>query len=96
MVMGRNALYAFGQQITRYPFADIAQTEDANHPLALVNHRQPADLQRLHVPHRLGEVVILAAAMDARGHYIARRRTTGIETVLRYCLSFMSARRYRD
>src|SRR5207302_7361110 len=96
MVMGRNALYAFGQQITGYPFADIAQTEDANHPLALVNHRQPADLQRLHVPHRLGEVVILAAAMDARGHYIARRRTTGIETVLRYCLSFMSARRYRD
>jgi len=29
--------------------------------------------------------------MDARGHYIARRRTTGIETVLRYCSPFMSA-----
>src|SRR5215813_13523273 len=83
VVMGRNALHAFGQQFTGCPFANVAQTEDADHSLALVNHRQPADLQRLHVPHRLGEVVILAAAMDARGHHIARRRTASIETVLR-------------
>jgi hypothetical protein len=34
------------------------QTEDADHPLALVDHWQPADLQCLHVPHRLGEVVV--------------------------------------
>src|SRR5262249_42326432 len=83
VVMGRNGLHAFGQQFTGCPFANVAQTEDADHSLALVNHRQPADLQRLHVPHRLGEVVILAAAMDARGHHIARRRTASIETVLR-------------
>ena len=82
---GPNALYAFGQQITGCPSADIAQTEDANHPLALVNHRQPADLQRLHVPHRLGEVVILAAAMDARGHYIAAyMRGLGADEVVDY------------
>src|SRR5258708_29130470 len=51
-VMGRNALDAFGQQITGRRMADVAQTEDADHPLALVDHWQPADLQCLHVPHR--------------------------------------------
>ena len=45
VVMGRNALDAFGQQITGRRMADIAQTEDADHPLALVDHRQPADLE---------------------------------------------------
>jgi hypothetical protein len=33
--------------------ADIAQTEDTNHPLALIDHRQSADLQLLHVLHAL-------------------------------------------
>jgi hypothetical protein len=51
--------------------ADVGQTEDADHPLALVDHWQPADLQCLHVPHRLGEVIVLPAAMDAWGHHIA-------------------------
>jgi hypothetical protein len=36
---------------------DVAQTEDADHPLALVDHWQPADFQCLHVPYRLGEVI---------------------------------------
>ncbi len=63
--------------------AEVAQTKDADHPLALVDHRQPADLERLHVPYRLGEVVVLPAAMDARGHHIARRRAAGIEAILR-------------
>ena len=35
--------------------ADAAQAYAADHPLALVDHWQPADLQCLHVPHRLGE-----------------------------------------
>ena len=42
VVMGRNALDAFGQQIAGRRMADVAQTEDADHPLALVDHRQPA------------------------------------------------------
>src|ERR1700682_6631765 len=78
VVMGRNALNAFGQQITGRRMADVAQTEDADHPLALVDHWQPADLQCLHVPHRLGEVIVLPAAMDAWGHHIACRRAASI------------------
>jgi rhodanese-related sulfurtransferase len=61
--------------------ADVAQTEDADHPVALVDHRQPADLQRLHVPPRLGEVIVFSATMDACGHHIARRRL-GVGVVL--------------
>ena len=34
VVMGRNALDAFGQQIAGRRMADVAQTEDADHPLA--------------------------------------------------------------
>jgi hypothetical protein len=45
--------------------ADVAHTEDADHPPAFVDHRQPADLQLLHMAHRLGEVIVLPAAMDA-------------------------------
>src|SRR3984893_10454080 len=63
--------------------ADIAQTEDTNHPLALIDHRQSADLQLLHVLHGLGEVVVITAAMDAWCHHITRRRAVGIEVVLR-------------
>ena len=43
----------------------VVPTEDANHPLVLVDHRQPADLQLFHVPGRLGELIVLSAAMDA-------------------------------
>jgi len=43
-VMGRNALDALGQQITGRRMADVTQTDDADHPLALVHHRQPAEL----------------------------------------------------
>ena len=63
--------------------ADIAQTEDTNHPLALIDHRQSADLQLLHVLHGLGEVVVITAAMDAWCHHITRRHAVGIEVVLR-------------
>src|ERR1700761_6698732 len=63
--------------------ADVAETEDADHPLALVDHRQPAELQLLHVMHRLCKVIVLPAAMDAFGHYVARRRAACIEVVAR-------------
>src|SRR5262245_1805295 len=82
-VVRRNILGPFGQQIAGRRMAEVAQTKDADHPLALVDHGQPADLERLHVPYRLAEVVVIPAAMDARGHHIARRRAAGIETILR-------------
>src|SRR5215472_16759789 len=63
--------------------ADVAQTEDADHPLALVDHRQSADLQGLHVPYWLGEIVVIPAAMDAWSHHIARRCALDVEAVLR-------------
>jgi len=70
--MGRNAPDALGQQIiTGRGMADVTQTDDADHPLALVHHRQPAELQLLHVMHRLCEVIVLPATMDAFGHHIA-------------------------
>jgi hypothetical protein len=63
--MRRHVLNVFGQEITRRQAADITKTKDANHPLALVDHWQPTNLQLFHVPYRLGEVVIIAAAMNA-------------------------------
>src|ERR1700732_1794258 len=42
-----------------------------------------ADLQRLHVPYRFSEIVVIPTAMNAWGHHLARRRATGIEVVLR-------------
>src|SRR6202047_413950 len=82
-VMGRNALDALGQQITGPGMANVTQTDDADHPLALVHHRQPAELQLLHVMHRLCEVIVLPATMDAFGHHIARHRAASIEVVAR-------------
>src|SRR6266576_6922597 len=82
-VMGRNTLDAIGQQITGRRMADITQTDDADHPLALVHHRQPAELQLLHVMHRLCEVIVFPATMDAFGHHIARHRAASIEVVAR-------------
>jgi hypothetical protein len=83
-MMGRNALDAFRQQIDGRRMADIAETEDACHPFALVDHRQSADLQSLHVPHRLGEILVLTATMNFRGHHIARRRAAGIKVFFSY------------
>src|ERR1700680_1132024 len=82
-VMGRNALDALGQQIAGRRMAHVTQTDDADHPLALVHHRQPAELQLLHVMHRLCEVIVLPATMDAFGHHIARLRAASIEVVAR-------------
>src|ERR1700694_655194 len=83
-VMGRNPPDALGQQIiTGRRMADVTQTDDADHPLALVHHRQPAELQLLHVMHRLGEGIVLPATMDAFGHHIARHRAASIEAVAR-------------
>src|SRR6266850_963404 len=82
-VRGRNALGALGQQITGRRMADVAQTDHADNPLALVDHRQPAELQLLHVMYRLCEVIVLPATMDAFGHHIARRRAASIEVVAR-------------
>src|SRR5262245_60954798 len=73
----------FGQHIDGRRVAHVSQAEDADHPLALVDHRQAAHLELLHVPDRLGEIIVLPAAMDARGHDIARDRIAGVEAVLR-------------
>ena len=59
------------------------QTEDANHSLTFVDHRQPADLQYLHVPYSFArEIVIFPAAMNAWGHDITRRGALCVEVVL--------------
>src|SRR5262249_52451775 len=55
-MMRRNAPDALRQQFDRRRLADIAKAEHADHALVLVDHRQPADFQLLHVAHRLGEV----------------------------------------
>jgi hypothetical protein len=81
--MSRNTPDGLGQQITRRGTADVTQTDDANHPLALVDHGQPADLQLLHMMHRLCEIIVVPATMDAFSHHIARRRAAGIEIVAR-------------
>src|SRR6516225_6871966 len=81
-VMRRNAPNTFGHQSTRRYLTNIAQAEDANQPLALVDHRQSADLKLLHPPHCLSEVIVIPAAMNARGHHVARGRALGIEVVL--------------
>ncbi len=62
---------------------DVTETEHADHPLALINHRQPTDLKFFHMPHGLSEVIVLAATMDLRGHYITCRCLAGVEVVLR-------------
>jgi len=51
-MMSRNILDAFQQQLSGCRMADIAETEDADHAFALVDHRQrgvaarPADEAR--------------------------------------------------
>src|SRR5262245_1330155 len=72
-----------GQHFDGRRMAHVSQAEDADHPLALIDHGQAAHLELLHVADRLGEIVVLPAAMDAGGHDIARGRIAGIETVLR-------------
>jgi hypothetical protein len=66
---------------------DITETEHSYHPLALVDHRQPADLQLLHMPHRFGKVFVLTAAMDFCCHYVACSGAVAIEVVLRQFLA---------
>jgi hypothetical protein len=63
--------------------AEVAQTQNADHPFALIDHRQSAHLKLLHVPHCFSEVIIIPTAMDARRHHIARRRAAGLEAILR-------------
>ena len=52
VVMGRYALHASRNEISGGKMADVTQADHADHPPALVDNRQPADLQRLHVMHR--------------------------------------------
>src|SRR6266404_3130768 len=73
VMMGRNAFDAFGNQITGRRTTDIAKGKHSDHPLVLVDHRQSTDLQGLHVPHCLAEIIVLPAAMNARSHNVARR-----------------------
>ena len=82
-VMGRYALDALRKQITGCRMTNIAQTNDANHPFILIDHRQSTELQLLHVPHRLDEVIVLPAAVNSFRHHIARLCATGIEVVAR-------------
>jgi hypothetical protein len=78
--MGRNALGTDSDSRSRRRTADVSRTD---HPLALVDDRQPADLRLCHVPYRLGEVLVLPAAMYARGHHLPRRRAADIKAILR-------------
>src|ERR1700751_5222328 len=64
-VMRRNAPDTLRHKLGAGGLADIAEADHANHALALVDDWEPADMQLLHVMHRLGEIVVLAAAMDA-------------------------------
>jgi hypothetical protein len=48
-----------------------------------IPRRGSADLQFLHVPHSLGEILVFTATMNFRGHHIAGRRAARIEVVLR-------------
>jgi hypothetical protein len=82
-VMRCNAFHAFGEQVAGGPLAAVATAEDPDHPLAFVDHGQSADLQRLLVPYRLGEVILIAATMDAWCHHLARRGAAGIKVFLR-------------
>jgi hypothetical protein len=58
--VGRDALNAFTQKVSRRHVADIAEAEHADHPFLLVDRRQPADLQLFHVPDRLGEIFVFS------------------------------------
>src|SRR5262249_8530427 len=86
-MVSRDSLDAFGHQVPRRRMADVAKRNDADHPLALVDDRQPADFQLLHVLHSLGEIIVLRAAMDAFAHDIACRRAARIEAVLRQSIT---------
>src|SRR4029077_2129602 len=77
---------AFRQQPNGRRMTDITETEHSYHPLPLVDHRQPADLQLLHMP-RFGKVFVLTAATDFCRHYIACSGAVGIEVVLRQFLA---------
>ena len=72
--MGRNTLDAFRRGSSASRMADIAETEDADHPFVLVDNWQPANFQLFHVPHRFREILVLTATMDFRRDHIARRR----------------------
>ena len=52
VVMVRYALHASRNEISGGKMADVTQAVHADPPPALVDNRQPADLQRLHVMHR--------------------------------------------
>src|SRR5579862_6612343 len=71
-VMRRNASDTFRHKLGAGELADIAKADHADHAPALVDDREPPDVQLFHVMHRLGEIVVLAAAMDAGRHHVPR------------------------
>src|SRR5262249_15846964 len=85
-MMGRNTLHACHQQIGGRRVTDIAKTEDADHPFALVDHRQPADPHLFPLPYPLAHLILLTATMDFRGHHVTRGSAARIEVIL--CQSF--------
>src|SRR5262249_54909457 len=58
--------------------ADIAKTENTYHSFVLIDDWQPTNLQLFHVPHCLGEIIVLAAAVDFVSHHITRRSAARI------------------
>ena len=81
--MGRNALDALGQQITDAEWLTSPRLIMPTIRLLLLITGSLRTFSCLHVMHRLCEVIVLAATMDAFGHHIARRRAAGIEAVAR-------------
>src|SRR5262245_58941908 len=85
--MRRHALDILRGELDGGGLADIAETDHAYHPLALVDDRQPADLQGLHMVDRFREFIVVTAAVDALGHYIARGHLGGVEVAAREALA---------
>src|SRR5579885_603896 len=70
-VMGRHGANDVGT-LAFCDFArDIAEAEDANHPLLLVDDREAADLPVLHGSQRLADVIVGTAVDDPLAHDIA-------------------------
>ena len=73
--MGRNTLDAFGQKTGGCRTADVAEAEHTDHPLALIDHGQPSDLEDVNryvgsipgMPEAVGrQAVLTAEAIQAR------------------------------
>jgi hypothetical protein len=85
---GASSVSGRQQSSVRARTGNVPLSEDAGHPLILVNHWQAANLQVFHVPCCLTEIIVLPTAMDAFRHHIARRHTTCIEAFLDHAFAY--------